>query len=223
MKYTTLVFDFDGVLVEDSDEIFKNEAWTKILSPWAGTYEEHFATAKTLYGYGKPGGRREIVDYILSRIGLLEPELSVISHALVLQFSESVFQQISAAGLVPGARDTLQSLHDVGCVLALNSSTPTYDLLRVATSLGIDRYFAQILGSTKEPQGGSKVENLETIATSVSTTKAEMVMIGDSMSDYTAAIEFGCAFVGIHNRHNLWNTKDLPFPIASMETLVDFV
>jgi phosphoglycolate phosphatase len=222
-KFPVVVFDFDGVLVEDSDEIFKNDAWTQILSPWVGQYEPHFATAKTLYGYGKPGGRKEILAHTLSGLGLTEPELFTITSRLVTEFSESVYQQIIGAGLVPGARATLQALQEAGCTMALNSGTSTADLRRAAVGLEIDHYFPHILGSTKEPQGGSKVENLTTIAAAASVTLADMVMIGDSMSDYTAAVEFGCAFVGIHNRHNQWQSKELPFLVATMDTLEAFI
>ena len=156
----TVVFDFDGVLVLDSDGIFKQEAWQRILWPYRGRYEPLLQAAKNTYGSGKSGGREEIFAYVYRNLGISESEISRLTSFASRQFDDYVQMRIRHSGLAPGARELIEELWDVGLLLYVNSGTPDDALRSSAQGLNIQHYFKGLLGSSR-----SKVANFGFILT----------------------------------------------------------
>ncbi len=214
-KAKIIVFDFDGVFVLDSDAVFKKEAWSRVLQPWVGQYQVFLEEGNRLYGSGKPGGRREILRYILRNLGQSSQMISVLEEKIVQEFDKYVNEKILDAGLAEGAREMLQILFNRNIKLYLNSGTETSALGRVVQGLKINHFFSGVLGSTKDPYGGSKIENLEYIAARERVKPEAVLFIGDQDSDYQAALGFKCQFVGFANRWNGWERKSVPFPVVA--------
>ena len=208
-----VVFDFDGVFVLDSDAVFKKEAWGIALQRWPG-YETFLKEGNQLYGSGKPGGRIEIMGYIFECLGEQAEMIPMLVQSAAQAFDDHVQTRIRDAGLVPHALEMLEELWNRGIRLYLNSGTATSALQRSARNLKINHLFSAILGSTKEPFGGSKTENLQYVADQEQVGPAAILMVGDGESDYQAALEFGCNFVGIANKWNQWG-KEKPFSLIT--------
>lgn len=208
-------FDFDGVFVRDSDAIFKKEAWKITLAPWEGRYEPYKREASELYGSGKNGGRMEIMRHTFEELGIPEEEIPVLVAERSQVFDQHVQSRILAAGLVPGTREALQKLSGLGVEMYLNSGTATPALVTSARNLNIANYFKGILGSTPEPYGGSKVENLAYIATREGITAPEILMVGDGDPDWKAPQDFDCPFLGFGNVYNRWADDEKLFPVIT--------
>jgi len=199
----TISFDFDGVFVLDSEAVFKKKAWDLALGKYGDSYKPFLREGNSMFGSGKSGGRTEIFRYIYKKLG--EPEESL--DRLVKEGSETfdkyVQDKILEAGLVPGAMEMLKSFSTKGLSLYLNSGTATNALKRSAKNLKIDRFFKGILGSTR-----GKTENLLFIASQENVNPEEILVVGDGDSDFKAALELGCPFVGVANKWNEWSSKN---------------
>lgn len=207
-----IAFDFDGVFVIDSDAVYKKEAWDIALAGIPKEMRDQLiAEGNVRYGNGKPGGRVEILRFALQESGLYTDVAAALAHAAQL-FDEYVQAKIATEGVVPEALTMLEVLKNHGYALYLNSGTASAALKESASVLGIMPYIKEALGSTQEPRGGSKVDNLTYIALNESLTPSEVLMVGDSMIDVTAAKTFGCPFVGVHNHWNKWGNTE-PFPV----------
>ncbi len=216
-------FDFDGVFVRDSDAVYKKEAWGIAFRDYSG-YEPFLAEGNNLYGHGKKGGRTEIMRHIFQRLGKSEEEIPVLIESTAAVFDEYVQACILKTGLVPGAREGLEAVIKLGIPLYLNSGTATGALKRSAKNLNIEHFFAAILGSTPEPLGGSKVENLSYFAQKERAAPQEILFIGDGETDFKAAKEFGCRFVGVANIWNKWHGTMQPFHlITSLQEIEDYL
>lgn len=208
-----IAMDFDGVFIEDSDEVFKKEAWEKVFEPYDGRHQPHFDEAKSLFGYGKRGGRKEIMEHVFSRLDKPSGEIDRLVKENSDIFDEHVQARIAEVGLIPGIKDFLKRLRELHIPIYLNSGTATPALRLSAKNLGIDEFIRESLGSTPEPHGGSKLDNLNYISAKEKAAPAQMLLIGDSLSDYRAAAEFKCKFLGKANRWNNWGRSEQPFPV----------
>lgn len=208
-----VAFDFDGVLVVDSDAVFKEEAWKKALSGYRG-YEPHLEESRTLFGHGKKGGRKEMVRHILSRVGVAGEDLEAHASEADKIFDAHVRDRILDAGLAPGARETLMALKARGISAYLNSGTATYALKATALLLGIENLLRDSLGSTSEPIGGSKAENLRHIARQEGIPTSAVLMVGDQDSDRMAAEAVRAPFLGVSNQWNGWKPGEGPFSVV---------
>lgn len=223
MQTKTVAFDFDGVLVLDSEN-YKKEAWGKALAPYTGHYEPYLNEAVRLYGSGKPGGRKEILSYIFTKLGVGEAEFDRTVEEAAKVFDDYVQSMIMAAGLVPEAKPMLKKLRKRDIPLYLNSGTATSALMRSAQNLKIMHFFAAVLGSTPEPVGGSKVKNLGFVAKCERAEPAQILMVGDSDFDLNAAKEFGSRFIGVANRHNHWADTPQEFDfVTDLRNVLQFV
>lgn len=208
------VFDFDGVFVLNSDAIFKKQAWKVVLESVSPNYETLLLEASAQYGHSKAGGRLEIIKYILSKIDFPSASVDVQSKRMSKEFDEYVQTEIEREGLVAGSLELLDFLNARQAPCYLNSGTATSALQKSAKLLKITSYFNGVFGSTAEPVGGDKVTNLKYIAQRENVIKEAVVFIGDSYSDYEAASEYGCGFIGLNNVHNNWLRADQPFELA---------
>jgi len=207
-----VVFDFDGVIVP-SEEI-KIEGYGLMFSEFgeevpSAAIEEarrEFSDAR--------GNRFDIIRSILTRTGKTEKlEEGVAVYAE--RFGKIVKERIESLRVTDGVHELLGKLSKE-FPLYINSNNPD-DVLRVTLqSLGVEKYFKGIYGSSKK-----KAENLAEIARLESASSQEMLFIGDGTGDLKAAQEFGCKFIGIAHKVNQWRTEGEGFKtIGSLEELL---
>jgi phosphoglycolate phosphatase-like HAD superfamily hydrolase len=213
-------FDFDGVLSLNADGKHKPDAYAVVLGRYSERYKLALQEARSLYGYGKAGGRREILQHTLHVLGEAPESINSLAEIASQEFDNYVQSKILEDGLVPGALQVLEELSMHGIPLYLNSGTATSALLLSAKNLRIDRFFKGILGSTN-----SKVENIHFIANEEGITDfSSILVVGDGDSDVSAAQQLGCPFIGIANVWNGWVDKEQPFTVVThLEKIPDLL
>lgn len=214
MNIKAIAFDFDGVIVTDSDAVFKKEAWGKAFAKYGDAYKEPLRVGNTMFGSGRKGGREEIMAHMFATLGEPPEAIPELVTEASRVFNDHVQGEIKNAGLAEGVREALERLHSLGIALYFNSGTATAPLNESTRLLGLEKVIKKALGSTPNPVGGSKVHNLEHIARSEQVERGEILVVGDGESDQKAAEEFGCAFVGLSNRWNNWGS-DQSFPTVN--------
>jgi phosphoglycolate phosphatase-like HAD superfamily hydrolase len=224
MHIGVVVFDFDGVIVLNSDQ-YKNEAWLAIFKNEVGRYENFLKQANSLFGWGKKGGRREIITYVLERL-YPDSDVSVLVEERVSEFSLYVYKNILREGLVQGVVPLLETLRDRGFSIYINSGTSTKSLRESLEALGILSFFKEVLGSTCEPRGGSKVENMHYIFNKEKVAPDNVLFVGDGESDVLVSKQVACKFVGLPSPGNTWHKNPPSVPIAEkiedILTIIDF-
>lgn len=205
-----MAFDFDGVIALNGAGLHKPAAYDVVLGSYGEDYKLAQLEAETLYGSGKKGGRKEILEYVFRKMGESEEAIEAFVAKALEQFDEYVQEGILKDGLVVGVLPALKELSRRGISLYLNSGTATEALKLSARNLNIDCLFVGILGSS-----ASKVDNLLYIAEKEGADFPEILVVGDGDSDVEAARELGCSFIGVTNCWNQWVKEEKPFPLVT--------
>ena len=122
-------------------------------------------------------------------------------------FDKIVQQKIFDAGITNEDRELLELLSKRFSVY-LNSATPKEALERTVEALQLKNVIVGVLG-----RPNTKVENFKFVAERESAQPNEILFVGDGESDFRAAKEFGCVFVGLSNDWNTWKQEEKEFPI----------
>jgi len=183
-RHKAIVFDFDGVLVDSVD--VKTQAFEHL-------YESYGEAVK-----------RAVMDYHLAHGGISRNEKFRYFHRVFLRrelsqdeelylarrFSVLVEDAVVAAPWVAGAHEFLEA-YCARLPLFIASGTPEDELKRIVRKRGMAGYFCDVKGA---PAPKSKL--LTGFATELGTPRSELLMIGDSMTDYDAASDVGASFIG---------------------------
>ena len=186
---TTVIFDFDGVIVES----------TKIKTMAFGKLFEHEhpeqVTAIVYYHVQNAGiSRYEKFRYIYKEI--LKRHLSDDEfQALCVQFARIVMNEVIKAPYVKGAREFLENYASTyRCFVA--SATPQEEIEKIIEERNSMRFFGKIYGA---PYGKSNAvkdilrkEEIEPLAAAY---------VGDALSDYHAAKDNSINFVARINEN----------------------
>ena len=179
-KVLTIVFDFDGVLVDSND--IKREAYGRIFR---GRIESTSVIGEVLFECPE-ADRFGTIRAILRRFGSVTED-DVRRYADL--YNEICEREVVGAEEVEGATKTLQIL-GLKYPLFVNSGTYQAALRRIVQARGWGNHFQGVFGSP-----ASKVENLVRIATQQSARPEDLVLVGDSQVDEEAAGVFGCRFI----------------------------
>lgn len=195
----TIIFDFDGVLVESNN--IKTEAFS-ILFRGKCTDREHREIVQhhiDNLGVSRYKKFTHIYRNILGRdIG--QKELDDLSRS----FSELVMEKVIAAPSVNGAVDFLRHNKKYECYIV--SATPQGEISDIVRHRSMKEYFVGIYGSPKE-----KEELINDILTGGKHTAESTVYIGDGMNDYRAARKCGVHFIArIHSDNGELLSLDCP-------------
>lgn len=180
-----IVFDFDGVLVE-SNEI-KHQAFKKVFSRYL-EYEQKLWD----YHFDHPAvPRLEKFKYVVKNIIGLDGESAKKEVELLLKdFEELVDQAVINCEYVVGAEEFLNFFVDK-IPMYIASATPKDSLLKILQARGLDVFFKKSYGA---PINKAKVLNEIICAESVEA--SDVLFIGDSPTDLSAALEAGTLFYG---------------------------
>ncbi len=176
------VFDFDGTLV-DSNAI-KMEGFFRLA---ARCPEGEAAMAEVI---GTSGDRRSILSAFSACMASAGVRLNV--DELVTRYSEHVDSAVAAAPEVQGATELLVNLRNASLRLYVSSATPVASLFAILRKRGWMDSFVGIHGS---PQ--TKSQTLRDICEAQSANSEEIVVIGDGIDDYRAALSIGAQFVAV--------------------------
>ncbi len=209
-----LVTDFDGVIVRDSER-FKTEAWNTIGASYGPDGIAAIREAEARFGRGRGGDRYDILNGMLTGLGVPETERAAKIQSEAQRFDALVQDMIAEAGADQNAVRALTELANIVPVY-VNSATPVQALSETVTRLGIAHVFAGVLGRPLH-----KEENFRMVAEAERVEPADILFVGDSVSDAHAAEAFGCVFVGYRNEaSNDW-TPPVSFPtVTSLQELI---
>lgn len=180
-----IIFDFDGVIVDSVD--VKTAAFGKLFE------DQGPDVVQRVIAYHLENGgisRVEKFRYYYSHI-LRQPLPEKRLAELCDRFAGLVIDAVSNARLVPGALDALEMCRDRGYLAFVASGTPEDELCLILERRGLSSYFSGIYGSPPRKQ-----EILRFILLRHQLLASEVLFVGDTMSDYTAAKETGIHFVG---------------------------
>ena len=214
--YKAIVFDFDGVIIPDSDEVKRN-AWPYVLRPYGPRALALLDEAHQRFGRGKGGDRFDILRYIYTELGEPAANIEELVRISAEQFDRYMQEGILKSGVSAQTQVALKRLAEK-FPLYVNTATPVAAIQKTVHALGIKDLFVGILG-----RPNSKIENFRLVASKQNATPEEILFVGDSDTDAKAAAEFGCVFVGFGNDlTNDWLRAPQQFPVvASLAQLDD--
>lgn len=209
MKIKTIVFDFDGVLVDSNS--LKRDAYFELFDDKEGISRSMIESTWKEKG-GNIITRFEFLGQIFSKLNRPESERDIFVKSYADKYNEIVQSEIAAGGLAKGVRELLAGL-SVKYHLFINSATPDFALIRTVKKLGIAKFFKGVYGVDMigfKSVTDSKITNLKNILALEKIVGNETVYVGDGDVDLKAALSCECYFFGIPNEHNNWiNRKDI--------------
>jgi len=178
-----VVFDFDGVILESLD--IKARAFVALFSEWP----EHEKEIVRLHLDNAGVSRFDKFAWIYRDI-LRKPLPDGGLERLGDEFSQLVLDEIMRCEFVRGAPELLERLAG-HYELFVASATPEEEIREIVRGRGLDRFFAAVYGSP-----ATKTEILRRIVDERGLSPAELLFVGDALSDYQGARSVGLAFVG---------------------------
>jgi phosphoglycolate phosphatase-like HAD superfamily hydrolase len=183
MTVRALVLDFDGVVLESND--VKTDAFVELYAQYgveivARVREHHLQNL----GISRFKKFSWIAEHILKR-PITESE----SVALGEQFSALALAKVLEAPMVSGAKASLAFLSE-RYPIYIASGTPQSELELIIARRGFAQWFHEVHGSPRE-----KPAILRDIMARNGFSPAEVLFVGDGMSDYKAANEVGVEFL----------------------------
>lgn len=212
-----IVFDFDGVIIRRS-EFFKQEAWPLVFSSYGERGMDALRDAEKIYGGGRGGDRFDILRHAYEALGEPTESIPVLVEKGANTFDEIVQKKILEAGVSDEDRGVLEQLSK-RMPLYLNSATPKEALERTIENIHIKELIKGVLG-----RPNTKVQNFQYVAEEEKLSPSEILFVGDGESDYKAAKEFGCGFVGLGNDWNNWKKGEKQFDVVySLEEIESYL
>jgi len=210
MSIKTLVFDFDGTIV-DSNKL-KDRVYFELF-PLANE------KSKDLIGKISKGSRKtryQIIREILCALKFEDIEKETENYAQ--KYGEIVEKGIVESGGAPNAFEGLWFFHNNKYVLYLLSGTPLGPLRQTVEKLvlkGKIPTFKKIYGRVDDKDERLfKEQVIAEIIKTESVRSEEIALIGDGPSERDVALKTGCVFIGISNESNNWKTNN-DFPVIT--------
>lgn len=181
MRIRLLCLDFDGVVLESNS--IRDQAWGGIFQDQpAEVRKDIIAFHRANPGIDREEKLRRINVELLHR----SPSEDQITRQLTL-FRDYCEAALIAAPFVPGVETLLEEL-DVP-VIVLTAARED-EVMAVCAQRGLNR-FSEIRGGPD-----SKIRHLERLAVEYELSASEILMVGDQLSDWRAAAQVECRFIG---------------------------
>ena len=198
MRVDALFFDFDGVLAES--EQIKTDAFRTVYADQPAAMVERIVR----YHKANAGISRVVKIAHIERAFLGRDTDAAGLDALAQVYADTVVDKVIAADAVAGATAFLDA-HKGRVPMFVLSGTPQAELRPIVAARGMADYFEEVCGSPRlKPDIGRDLArryNLDLTRTP---------FIGDAPTDYHAAHDLGCPFVGRVHPGSI-----NPFPIGT--------
>lgn len=202
--FGVVVFDFDGVLVESVE--VKTTAFAKLYQPYGDGIRDQVVAHHLSHG-----GMSRYEKFRHWHRTFLGVELTADELAdLAQRFAALVEDEVVAAAYVEGAIDLLEQWSKTRA-LFIASATPQDELRRIVERRDLKQYFVESFGSPRR-----KGAVLAELATRTGRDSRDLLMIGDSLSDYEASVEAHTSFIG---RVRRGDSNPFPTPVRTITAL----
>jgi len=215
MSLKVIVFDFDGVLV-DSNHIKRNAYYQMFNS-----FENGKKIVENVLSKYEPNTRNfiigKIVEQFVKRRLINSKDITKHGDKFVKQYGDICENEVSRCNEIRGALDNIKKLSPKYS-LYINSLTPVEPLTRIIRKRMLVEFFKGIFGGEK-----SKTENLKTIISIEKISPTELLIIGDSISDFKVAYNSGTKFIGIDGGDEKLRNKKLKYLLKDCSHLYEVV
>lgn len=188
-RIRALILDFDGVIAESNQ--VKDDAFAEFFSRFPAQQEALLAYHAA--HHARP--RREKFEYAAALLG--RPGDQTLLEEMGAQFSALVCSRVIACPPVPGAPEFLREFSGV-LPLYISSVTPQEELRSILRGRSLDGYFAEAYGNPPTPKALAIAQVLDRERLQ----PGEVAFVGDSLSDYQAAVDAGLIFWGRDSGHS---------------------
>ncbi|HRF61309.1 MAG: phosphoglycolate phosphatase [Candidatus Competibacter sp.] len=192
---SAIFFDLDGTLVDSVPDL---TAAVNVMLRQLGLPAREEAQVRTWVGNG--------MDNLLHRAltndmaGQAEPELFARAKPL---YKAAYADHISVySELYPGVREGLAELRDAGFPMACVTNKLVEFALPLLKQLGIDHFFATVVGGECIPRPKPAPDALLLCAERLEVPVDRGLMVGDSLNDVGAARNAGCSVVCVPYGYN---------------------
>jgi HAD superfamily hydrolase (TIGR01549 family) len=196
-KYDFIIFDCDGVLFNSNQA--KSLAFGQAVKKFPKDKGEQFVKY-----HQENGGVSRYVKFKRFITDFLEvPFNEEIYNELLKCYSDECKRIYKESDLTEGTEKLLEELFQQKKGLFVASGSDESELKQSFKLRGLDKYFKEIYGSPK-----TKIECVDQIMKTAHQNNG--ILIGDSMSDYKAAREFGLDFIFMKS-HSEMNNEQIQF------------
>ncbi|MBF0343526.1 MAG: HAD family hydrolase [Nitrospirae bacterium] len=207
----TIIFDFDGVILESVD--VKGWAFAKLFE----NYPEH-VKAIVDFHYANPGVSRfdkfSIIYKDILKIHLTDEIFNILCD----DFSKIVFDKVITSDFVPGAKEFINEFYKT-INLFIVSATPHNEIIDIVQQKNLTRYFKNVYGSPL-----SKIYWTKKIMEVYNINPNDILFVGDATSDYEAAKENNIAFIArIKEGYDVFAGKDVVTKVKNLFELKKYI
>ena len=184
----SIIYDFDGVILDSVD--VKTGAFAEIYRDCdPSTLKLILKHHKTYEGISRYKKFHYYENFIL-KSNCNEERI----EELAKRFHEIVFNKVVAADYIYGAKEFLIK-HSKDKKQFICTGTPEAEILQIVDRLKISTFFDEIYGSPK-----TKEVIIDIILNNYELESKDILFFGDALTDYNAANNTGCKFIGIKNK-----------------------
>ena len=206
MATSAVVFDLDGTLVDSAGDIA--EAVNRTLEDLSLPRVSE-ATVRSWIGEGV----RKLVTTALHN-ARSEHTLDDVMPGFMRHYNECLLR---SPRLYDGVVETLEALQARRLPMAICTNKPSALVPPLLKHLGIEHFFAHIIGGDSLPQRKPAPEPLQHIAMLLGQPVQECMMVGDSATDLHAANNAGMPIVLVRYGY----TRDLDLQAADAVAVID--
>lgn len=178
--YPLVIFDLDGTLVDSAADIA--EALNRTLEDWQLPRVPE-ATVLTWIG----DGVRRLVEQAFTA-ARSDIDLDKVMPGFMGHYQACLLR---SPRLFDGVVPALQALRAQDVALAICTNKPVAMVGPLLAHLGVQDYFSKVLGGDSLPQRKPSGEPLRHIAAAFDVAPGKALMVGDSITDYRAAVDAG--------------------------------
>ena len=203
-KYKTLIFDFDGVIVESVK--IKEEVYCQLFSQLLSS---ELDVLKSYIRQNSHISREEKINYIFNNISRNNYKNLDQLNDLFTLILFSKFKEIKP---INGLKAFLNSVTNANKIIL--SAAPKHEILNILKQNKIENFFDEVYGSIKEK--GIAIKEIQKHGIR----KKEMIFIGDKLSDLNSAIKGEIDFIG---RISEFDPTCFPEKILTFKDFTEFI
>lgn len=179
-SYPLVIFDLDGTLVDSAADIA--EALNRTLQDWQLPRVPE-STVLTWIG----DGVRRLVEQAFTAAHS-DIDLDRVMPGFMRHYAECLLR---SPRLYEGVAPALEALRARQVPLAICTNKPSAMVAPLLAHLGIEHHFAMVLGGDSLPERKPSGAPLRHIADAFNVAPGAALMVGDSITDYRAAVDAG--------------------------------